>query len=284
MLRWYCVVFAVVGSFVSVAWAEEMIVYREPIELCRIKSKKINESSGIAASRRHPNLFWTHNDSGDKPRIYCINREGKYLGTCKFDKAGAVDWEDMCSYELNGKSKLLVADVGDNLTRRRSYRLYIIDEPESPTKDAKKVQVVRLRYSTGPINCEAVGVDAVSGKLLLVEKKRWITCRVFMADLPKDGDKELIAKPIGKIGVPIVTAMDISPDGKRAIVLTLGQAFEFSRAENETWQDAIAKKPRTIDMPARKQGETICYGANGRDLYLTSELTPTPFFFVEASN
>lgn len=282
MLRWHGIPLAVLLGLVSCGHGAERITYRQPIELGRIDSKKIYESSGLAVSRRDPGRFWTHNDSGDKPRLYCIDRRGKYLGTCRLEKAGAVDWEDMCSYELDGHPKLLVADVGDNLVRRKSCRLYIIDEPKSPTKDAKHVQIVRLRYSTGAIDCEAVGVDAPSRKILFVEKRRWISCRVFMADLPGPAETELVAKPIGTIGVPIVTAMDISPDGRRAIVMTLGQAFEFTREGNETWQDAIARKPRKIDMPARKQGEAICYGANGRDLYLTSELRPTPMFFVEA--
>ena len=32
----------------------------------------ITESSGLVASQLNNNLFWTHNDSGDKNRIYCF--------------------------------------------------------------------------------------------------------------------------------------------------------------------------------------------------------------------
>lgn len=267
----------------GLALDNEPIQYSPPVEISRLQHKKVSESSGLAASRRNPDLFWTHNDSGDKPQIYCFHRNGEHAGTCKLRKAGAVDWEDMCSFELNGKPKLLIGDLGDNLKRRKSYRLYLIDEPKKPKNDVKQVQVIRLRYSVGSIDCEAIGADVESGKLLLVEKKRWFNCRVFEAELPSTPEvTDIVAKPIGVIDLPMVTAMDVSSDGRRAIVLTLGQAFEFTRRAGESWATAFARKPRTIDMPARKQGETICYGSDGRDLFLTSEFSPTPFFAVRA--
>ncbi|MGY8803286.1 MAG: hypothetical protein ACKVK6_03525, partial [bacterium] len=36
----------------------------------RLASKKIDEASGIAASRRNKGVFYVHNDSGDRPRFY----------------------------------------------------------------------------------------------------------------------------------------------------------------------------------------------------------------------
>jgi len=74
--------------------------------------------------------------------------------------------------------------------------------------------------------------------------------------------------------------MDISPDGRRAIVLTYADALEFVRRDGETWRQAFARRPRTIVMPRRRQGEAICYGPDGRTLYLTSEHTPTPLLEV----
>lgn len=255
--------------------------YDRPRQLCTLKTNKISESSGLAVSRRDPNLLWTHNDSGDDARIYCIDRQGNHVGTCKLKKTKAVDWEDMCSYVIDGRPKLLVADTGDNLVIRKSCRLYIIDEPQNPQDDVSRVQSIRLRYSTGPTDCEAVAVDPILREILFVEKRFALTCRVFQAALPAEGDeRDLLAKPIARINLPLVTAMDIAPDGSRAIVLTLGQAFEFTRSKGQTWQSAFRAKPRTINMPARRQGEAICYATNGYDLLLTSEKTPTPLFLV----
>lgn len=266
------------------AQAETLPAYAEPSKIATLENDKINESSGLAVSRRAGNRFWTHNDSGDKPRLFCFDQQGRHLGTSKLKDAKAVDWEDICSFELDGRAWILIADTGDNGVRRKSCRLYLAEEPKSPGDEIDQVHQFRLTYSSGPMDCEAIGVDATSRKLLLVEKRRWITCRVFEAELPRLGQKDVVAHPIASVNLPMVTAMDVSPDGRRAIVLTLGQAFEFHREQVESWSDAFNRKPRTIGMPARRQGEAICYGADGNELFLTSELTPTPFFKVAVEN
>jgi hypothetical protein len=74
--------------------------------------------------------------------------------------------------------------------------------------------------------------------------------------------------------------MDISPDGRRAVVLTYGDAYEYVRGVNENWEQALATPPRQIVLPNRRQGESICYGSDGRTLYVTSEKLPTPLFEV----
>jgi len=93
-------------------------------------------------------------------------------------------------------------------------------------------------------------------------------------------DRPYTARLIGEIATSPVVAMDISPDGRRAIVLTYADALEFVRRDGETWRQAFARRPRTIVMPRRRQGEAICYGPDGRTLYLTSEHTPTPLLEV----
>lgn len=270
----------------SHAGADSPIQYAAPIKACRLENRKVNESSGLAASRRSPNTFWTHNDSGDHANIYCFDSKGNDLGSCRIKGAKAVDWEDMCSYDYQGQPRLMVGDTGDNQSRRKSARLYILQEPQLGILQVKPLQTIKLKYSTGAMDCEAIGVDAVNKKILLVEKKRWLTCRVFMADLPGEHDDEvkITARPIAQIELPLVTAMDVSADGLRAIVLTLGQAFEYTRNPTEDWAAAFQRKPRTINMPARKQGEAICYGKQGRDLYLTSEFSPCPLFYVKAKS
>jgi len=74
--------------------------------------------------------------------------------------------------------------------------------------------------------------------------------------------------------------MDVSPDGRRMVLLTYGDAFEFQRGEEETWSAALKRRPRKLTMPLRLQGESLCYGSDGRTLYLTSEKLPTPLWEV----
>ena len=40
------------------------------------------------------------------------------------------------------------------------------------------------------------------------------------------------------------------------------------------------KQPQTRKARVRNQGESICYGRDGKTLYLTSEFAPTPLLEV----
>lgn len=87
------------------------------------------ESSGLGISRTYPGVFWTHNDSGDRPRLYAIDSTATLLATFEVEGAGARDWEAMALGPCpgpSGTSCLYVADVGDNRSARESVTIYII--------------------------------------------------------------------------------------------------------------------------------------------------------------
>ena len=256
--------------------------YGEPKQVASLTNRRIDESSGLAASLIHPDVFWTHNDSGDRPRLYAFNRAGKDLGEVTIKGADAIDWEDICSFsDVENGPTLLLADVGDNQARRSKCQLYLINEPKIGKKKAAVRQVIHFRYENGAQDCEAVAVDPATKTIFLVAKRFALTCPVFTLRIPNKAEKAVqIAKPIGRLTLPLATAMDISPDGRRAVVLTYGHAYEYLRRENETWQKAFTRPSLEIKMPARRQGEAICYDAQGRALYLTSEQAGSPFWEV----
>lgn len=263
------------------------IQYGAGRQIARLANRQIHESSGLACSRRTSGVFWTHNDSGDGPVLYAFDTKGSHLASLRLQGAQARDWEDMASFRRGGKSYLLVGDIGDNRGRRASCTIYVVAEPAvnprtpNATGRLKPLWVIRFRYEGGPVNCEAVGIDPTDGTILLVSKEAALSCKVYALPWPKKPTAAVrVAKAIAELAVPIVTAMDISPDGRRAVVLTYLHACEFVRGPGETWSEAFSRRPRLIPMPPRRQGESICYGPDGKTLYLTSEKLPTPLIEV----
>ena len=59
----------------------------------RLDNWDIKEASGLAASRKIQGVLYTHNDSGDRNRIFAINEWGQHLATYIIDNAQARDWE-----------------------------------------------------------------------------------------------------------------------------------------------------------------------------------------------
>jgi hypothetical protein len=254
-----------------------MTVYGAPRRLGELSGIDIRESSGIAISRRQPEHFWTHNDSGDPARIFAFDRSGRHVGECRVRGAAAIDWEDMASFEWRGSSWLLLADTGDNARRRTACALYLCAEPAPTDREVEAVATV-FRYEDGPHDCEAVGFDSGSSVVLLATKALLPQCRVYELAWPEKVTSETcIARHIAT-----VPAMEISPDGRFAVIGTYGDAYLFARREGESWQGAFSRPPQPVALPARRQGESICFGADGRTLYLTSEQRPTPLWEIPA--
>ena len=94
----------------------------------------ITEASGLAASRVHPGILYTHNDHGDGPHIYAINASDASLVATLTIGSGAqhIDWEDIavgpCSQ--GGKSCIYIGDIGDISSRRgNAFDIYRVVEP-----------------------------------------------------------------------------------------------------------------------------------------------------------
>jgi len=266
----------------------EQVNYAAPRQVCVVTDERIVEASGLACSREIPHAFWIHNDSGDGPNLFLINTAGKTLTLQTLADANARDWEDIASFKLKNQGYLLVADVGDNEAKRKEYQLYLVKEPRiDPTKrkdgTLKLEMTIRFRYEDGPHNCESLGVDVTERNIYLVSKQGGDECKVYEMPLPsKPTKKKLTARAISVLRIPTTTAMDISPNGQRAVVLTYDKAYEYTRDAAESWAEGFAREPRILDMPRRKQGEAISYGHDGQALCLVSEGLSQPMWEIPA--
>lgn len=280
----------VVASVLAAAGTTPRIAYQRPNKLAVLANEKINESSGLACGRRNPGVFWTHNDSGGKPRLFALNLKGEDLATFDIAGANARDWEDIASVRMGKRDLLLIADTGNNLNLAMPGRVYVVAEPKLDTHKRKVrsklkcIQCIRFRLEDGWFDSESMGVDPVRKRIYFVTKprKKGQQSTAYELRWPvQPSRKVFLAKRLTVLkGVNTATAMDISPDGLRAVVLTYGHAYEYLRRKDETWAEGFARPPRVIVMPRRSQGESICYGADGKTLYLTSENLPTPLWQV----
>ena len=307
-----CVAHERTGEIDTSTAEDPVIRYGRPERIANFQFADVSESSGLAASGVREGVFWTHNDSGDGPHLFAVGSDGKLVCRAVLDLPRPRDWEDMASFRWRGKPFLLVGDVGDNSRKRTECQLHFVAEPETllqtpgdteRTPGGNRLELtvtktIRFRYDRGPRDCESVCYDTQHEQVLLVSKNWSLRAEVYKIDLPAAtwltdggdvrgglplpaGPEVLEAQFVGEIGVPGATAMDISADGRRIIVLSYGNAFEFCRRPDEDWRTAFSRPAREISMPPRRQGEAVCYGADGKSLYLTSEHSPSPLFRVK---
>lgn len=277
-----------------------------PEDAIALQCSELTESSGVAISRHAGDIVWTHNDSGDGPRLFAFQTDdGSLLAEATLNQVKAIDWEDMCSFERNGQAYLAVGDVGDNARRRKSVTVYVFPEPKlkrptqldnaEPNQNAERNQnvepnqieeirvteflTIQLTYAHGPADCESLAYDPRRQELLLCTKEG-LRSRLYRVPFDLEQTHQSVqAQAEQAVGLPLVTAADISSDGQYLIMATYGPACLVLRDEQDNW--AIDANALTyLELPPRKQGESLCFSADNQRLLLTSEQSPTPLWNI----
>ena len=273
--------------------------YNPAVRIAELETRLVNESSGIAASRRNEGIFWTHNDSGDGAFLYAFDRQGKHRGIYQVTGAEAQDWEDMAAWKdpKSGRSYLYIGDIGNNSKKRTFVTVYRIPEPEVPTNspavDKKSAaptaaaESVKLRYPDAAYDAETLMVHPQTGDLYIVTKVMGGAARVFTLRAPFARRQEATLTQVAEIQLPntlkgFLTGGAISPDGRRVALCDYFSAYELTLpgrrggAFDEIWKQPL----QSVSILTRKQGEAICYSADGRALLATSEGTPCPLIEI----
>jgi hypothetical protein len=249
------------------------------IDTAVLRAPRLNESSGIVASRRHPGILWTHNDGGDAPVLYTTDSSGADLGFVRVRGARNEDWEDLsvgpCTRTAG--TCLFIADIGDNGMRRRTVAVYVIAEPDPPCSpsDTMRIALVQdtllLRYPDHPHNAEAMAI--ADGQLLLITKDLSGPAVLFRA--PLAGNNIRLLTRAGALDLRtsavrgrLVTGAAVSADGRLLAVRTYPSIHLFALRGDlpvpVTGGDGLR-------IPVvETQGEAIAFDLQGR-LVLTSE-------------
>ncbi len=256
-----------------------------------LEDSKVTESSGVAASRLTPGLYWTHNDSGDGPILYAFGPDGRSRGRWRVPNARAVDWEDIAAGPgpTRGRSYLYIGDIGDNERRRKEIVVYRVEEPGVAACKAAcrtaPAATIRLRYPDGPHNAEALLIHPRTGDLYIVSKAGPgdPETRVYKAR-PLTGRPVTLARiatldvpgPLFTAFVGGITGGDISPDGTGVVLCDYFHAYEARLPAGAAF-DQIWRRPfRAISIGVGLQVEGICYRTDGRGMVATSEGKPCP--------
>ncbi|HEX2039425.1 MAG TPA: hypothetical protein VHF47_06790 [Acidimicrobiales bacterium] len=264
-----------------------LLSYAPATELCRFADPRIDESSGVSASSRTDDWFFTHNDSGDSARFFAVDRTGATLAVFEVDDADADDWEDMARGRNEGRPVLFLGDIGDNFRRRQSVVVYEVLEPR-PKEGNAALKVLRrheLRYEDGPHDAETLLVHPRDGRIWVVTKERDGVAGVYFAEagtLRRQGDVRLDAL-VRRPGTyaRAVTSGEIRADGRKVVLRTPFEAFEWT-IDNDV-AAAFAGPPLRIPLPSTEQGEAIAYTRYGGSLLLTTEGRGAPVHLVEGT-
>jgi hypothetical protein len=251
------------------------------------QSPRLTESSGVAVSRAHPGILWTHNDSGDGPYLYATDLHGTDRGAVRVAGAEALDWEDIalgpCPRQRG--DCLYIGDTGNNSLRRGSVRIYAVPEPDPPGaavgtgRVTKPALVLTVRYPSGPDDVEALYVSPRDSAVYLVSKGRNGRVRLYRVSRAAWGTTGRVQAELVQV-LPItpkrsarrlVTGAAARPDGALVAIRTYGEIYFF--APGPGGRLTPASQPVCSIAGLERQGEGIAFRDHAT-LILTSEADP----------
>jgi hypothetical protein len=224
----------------------------------------IQEASGLAISRRHPGVIWSHNDSGNDAVLFALDAKGAIVGRVRVP-VGARDWEDVSAARCPSGPCLYVADIGDNSVSRRRIQIYRVPEPAPSDAETARPEVLAATYVDGSHNAEAMFV--IGAELFVVTKDR--TGAVYRSTASSPGGGDLTFRRIGQLGLEMVTDAEASPDEKSVAVRTEREVVLYRAAD---LVDGHVNPYARIPLGDLKepQGEGVALDDTGT-LYLASE-------------
>lgn len=249
--------------------------------------KALRELSGIAASRLHPGAYWAHNDSNNEGTLYAIDERGEVLARYTLRGLRPRDAEDVALGPCapgSQESCIFLADIGDNLSRRREVWIGRVAEPRSLDGGTLVLEADSFRYPDGPRNAESLLVDPRSGALYVISKTVDGLGDVFRLDgLGSPGGGRAV--PIARLPAPaalarLTTAADVHPSGERVLVRTYAGVWELRRPGAASVEEVFAAKPVSTTGAPQLQAEGATYTLDRDGYLLTSEGESSPIYRV----
>lgn len=262
----------------------------------KLDTSLVNEASGLEVSARFGNRLYHNNDSGDGLRFYISRLDGQAARAVEVEGPKPIDIEELSLGPCGLDSDCLyLGDIGDNPARRDEVVFTLVREVDDFSDKAVPLRVIRARYPDGAHNAEAFAVHP-NGDLYLVTKP---ADRVMMTPVPakvfrltaaqlRDPGQVQTFEQVGEIDLPrimgarpfpgsIATAMDISADGGKVILLTYMAALELGFDLKDglpppaEWMEG--RDYRVVDLDTLPQQEAIAWLPDASGFLYDTELT-----------
>ncbi len=243
-----------------------------------IEYDRINEASGIAASRQNPGVLWTHNDSGDKNRLFALNTKGKHLGVYTIAGVAARDWEDIAigPGPVEGQHYLYIGDVGDNGREYEYKYIYRIPEPKLDSSQAPVdttlfgAETIAVFYPRVNYDAEALMIDPLNKDIYILTKGD-TSSHVFRAAYPQSLKRGTRLEQVATLRLGWVVGGNISLSGDEILVKTYPAIYYWHRSSEQNFEEAFKKAPVVLPYIGEPQGEAVGWNADGSGYFTISE-------------
>jgi hypothetical protein len=228
-----------------------------------IRDPRITESSGLAASRQHPGVYWTHNDQDKGAFLYAVDsRTGETVATVTMTGVGAP--RDVEAIAMGPDNQLYVGDVGDNDGVVWDHVwVYRLPEPKQLKDQTVKATQYVVKYEDGPRDAESLIVHPKTGRVYIIDQhEEGGHLYAGPARLSSSGTN--VFEPVQPVDLWATDAA-FSPDGKKLAVRGYFGGILYD------WNDGKIKRLQRLSVPLQGQGESLTYTTDGKEIMYGTE-------------
>jgi hypothetical protein len=252
-----------------------------------LQTGKIDEASGLVRSVNNPGWLWSHNDSGDKARIFLIDpATGSLKMEVYLNGVKNTDFEDITLQYVDNMPHIVIGDIGDNLGFRDHLSLHRIPEPNYTGMaridiSMQEIATMRLQYEEGARDAETL-MSTPNNDLVIVTKRE-AENYIYQFKFDDSNSDTTIHKlsANGRIALSNITAGDMNAHGE-IVLRTYNQIYYWPALANDASTASTASEKsnasKTLSNPnyfriptqSEPQGEAICWTLDN-GLYTVSE-------------
>jgi hypothetical protein len=230
-----------------------------------IRDPRITESSGLAASRQHPGVFWTHNDQDQGAFLYAVDgRTGETVATITLTGVGTP--RDIEAIAVGPGNRLFVGDIGDNDGVVWDHVwVYKLPEPAKLRDQSVRATQYVVKYADGPRDAESLVVHPKTGRVHIIDKQEE-GGHLYEGPAELSASGTNVFRPAAPVDLWATDAA-LSPDGRRLAVRGYFGGIWYD------WNDGKPKRRGRLSVPLQGQGESVTYSTDGTRLLFGSEGT-----------
>lgn len=264
-------------------------IFDPGISMGQLADRAINEASGIAVSYSNPGMLWTHNDSGDKARIYLIDSLGRTMMRVTLPGIKNRDWEDITTGPGPDLARpyVYIGEIGDNDARYEFKLIYRMEEPSFKSSDTviEQVDSIKFVYPDGNRDAETLMIDPLTRDLYIVSKRER-KVNLYRLSFPQSTTEVMVAElaaaelDFNRLGEEKgynpryfnqVVGGDISPDGSEVLIKDYSSVYYWKRRAGEKLEDVLRRNPEVLPYAPEARGEAITFSNGGYGYYTLSE-------------
>ncbi|MEU7979848.1 hypothetical protein AB0B63_15065 [Micromonospora sp. NPDC049081] len=249
-----------------------------PATVCRVRDGRLTEISGMVATDSGFVMVNDGADEASRRRIFFLDTRCAVVRTVAYPSRPR-DTEDLA---VGADGTVWVADTGDNDRTRSTVALWKL------APGARRPVLHRLAYPDGAHDAEALLLDG-AGRPVLVTKQGG-SAGVYLPAGPLRAGATVPLTLAGQVRLPLTTTPNpysffgrrlvtggaVAPDGRRVVLRTYADAFEYEVTDGDVVAALTGGTPRTVALPDEPQGESVSYSRDGRWLLTVSETAGQP--------